>query len=288
MTQFSEHFHTASDGVKTYYRLYKARTPGGKAPVICLHGLTRNSKDFEDVAPMIAALGRDVMAVDVRGRGRSDRDSNPDNYQVPVYAEDVAGILKDLGWRRVVSVGTSMGGLMTMTLAAMQPDLLRGAVINDIGPEIDPEGLGRIQQYVGHAPTYASWQEAADGVRAVNGDAFPDETGDAFWLAFARRTCKEREDGRIVHDYDMAIAQAFDSGDGGLPDLWPLFDALKPVPVLLVRGALSDLLTEDTARKMEQRHPDLRLVTVERIGHAPMLTEPAAAQAITTFLKECD
>lgn len=289
MANFTEHFHTAPDGVKTYYRRYPTAGSQRNMPVICLHGLTRNSKDFEDLAPVIAALGREVVAIDVRGRGRSDRDSNPDNYQPAKYVEDVIGILAELGWTRVVSVGTSMGGLMTMILAAMKPGLLEGVVLNDIGPELDSAGLSRIQSYVGGSAVYDSWDAAAEGVKAYNAVAFPRHKDDhAFWLHFARRTCREREDGTVVHDYDPAIASAVKQDDAGMPDLWPLFDALKPVPLLLIRGAITDLLSGETVAKMEARHPDMRVVNVADVGHAPLLTEPEALEAITEFLHEVE
>lgn len=289
MASFTEHYYTAPDGVKTYYRRYAPAGSRRNMPVICLHGLTRNSKDFEDVAPMVAALGREVVAIDVRGRGNSDRDANTDNYQPAKYVEDVIGILSALGWTRVVSIGTSMGGLMTMILAALKPGLLEGVVLNDIGPELDPAGLSRIQTYVGGTAQYDSWDAAAEGVKAVNAVAFPRHANDHdFWLRFARRTCRERKDGTVVHDYDPAIAAAVKADDGGLPDLWPLFDALKPVPLLLVRGAITDLLSEETVAKMDARHPDMRTVNVTDVGHAPLLTEPAAAEAITEFLHEVE
>ena len=149
MALFSEHFYSAPDGIRTYYRRYPAQGDTGKPPVICLHGLTRNSRDFEDLAPIIAEMGRTVVAIDVRGRGRSDYDANPDNYTPATYVEDVIGLLEELGWSQVISIGTSMGGLITMILSTARPGLLTGVVMNDIGPELDPVGLKRIQGYVG-------------------------------------------------------------------------------------------------------------------------------------------
>lgn len=288
MTGYSEHYFTAPDGVRTYYRRYGAQGPQAKLPVLCMHGLTRNSKDFEEVAPMIAALGREVVAIDVRGRGRSDRDPNPENYHPGKYVEDVIGLLGELGWTRLVAVGTSMGGLMSMILAAQKPDLLEGVVLNDIGPELDPKGFGRIQTYVGGTAVFESWQEAAEAIREINQVAFPKETGDAFWLSFARRVCREREDGRIVLDYDPAIATAVKQGNAAPPDLWPFFDALASARLLLIRGAITDLLSEDTVKKMEERHPGMRTVNVPDVGHAPLLTEAEAQRAITEFLHECE
>ncbi|MCR9128432.1 MAG: alpha/beta hydrolase [Alphaproteobacteria bacterium] len=284
MTAYSEHFFTAPDGVKTYYRRYPASGAGDKLPALCMHGLTRNSRDFEDVAPRIAAAGRTVIAVDVRGRGRSDYDPKPENYNPGVYVQDMLGLLDEARIERVAAVGTSMGGLMTMIMAASRPGVVASAVLNDIGPVIDPKGLKRIQGYVGGAGPFDSWDEAAEAVRGINGVAFPNETGHAFWLAFARRVCRQREDGTVAFDYDKAISQPVQAGDVAPPDLWPFFDALAPVPILLVRGALTDLLAEDTVQEMSRRSPSMSRVDVPNVGHAPLLTEPVAAEAIDAFL----
>ncbi|MGP1275169.1 MAG: alpha/beta fold hydrolase [Caulobacterales bacterium] len=290
MTAFEQRFFKAADGIRTAYRFYPASGGSGSLPVICLHGLTRNSRDFEGLAPSIAAGGRNVIAVDVRGRGLSDRGSAPDRYNPQVYVEDMLGLLDQEGIAKIIAIGTSMGGLMTMITAALRPGLLAGAVLNDIGPELDPAGLTRIAGYVGGAKgPMADWHEAAAAVRAVNGEAFPDETGEAFWIAFAKRTCRERPDGLIELDYDPAIAEPFrEPGGAAPPDLWPVFDALAPVPVLAIRGAISDLLSPEVFARMAQRHPNLTPVEVPRVGHAPMLTEPAARTAIQTFLEGLD
>lgn len=285
MSGYTEHVFTAPDGVKTYYRRYDppAADPG-KAPALCMHGLTRNCRDFEALAPAIAETGRSVIAVDVRGRGRSDYDPNPDNYTPAVYAQDMLGLLDDAGIKTVAAVGTSMGGLMTMIMAAARPGAIASAVLNDIGPVIDPTGLARIQGYVGGAGPFDSWDAAAEAVRGVNGVAFPEENGHGFWLAFARRICRELDDGRVAFDYDTAISKPVQSGDVAPPDLWPAFDALKPVPILLVRGELTDLLSEQTAQDMAARSADFTRVDVPKVGHAPLLTEPVALTAIIDFL----
>lgn len=288
MTAFSEHFHTAPDGVKTYFRRYPASSGADKLPLLCMHGLTRNSRDFEDVAPRIADRGRDVIAVDMRGRGRSDYDPNPENYTPATYVEDMVGLLESVGWSEVVALGTSMGGLMTMIMAAAHPGVVKAAAINDIGPVIDPKGLARIQGYVGGGGPYDSWEDAAEAVRGINGVAFPKETGQPFWIAFARRICRKREDGKIVLDYDAEISKPVQSGDVAPPDLWPFFDALSPVPILLVRGALTDLLAMDTVNEMQRRSPGLQLAQVPDVGHAPLLTEPAAEAALDAFFDQVD
>lgn len=287
MTTYSEHLFTAPDGVKTYYRRYPAGSGSERLPVLCMHGLTRNSRDFEKVAPRIAGQGRSVIAVDVRGRGRSDYDPNPDNYTPAKYVEDMIGLLGSVGWHEVVALGTSMGGLMTMVMAAATPGIVKAAAINDIGPVIDPKGLKRIQGYVGGGGPYNSWEDAAEAVRSINGVAFPNETDHEFWLAFARRICRE-EDGKVVLDYDPAISRPVQSGDVAPPDLWPFFDALAAVPLLLVRGALTDLLSMDTVEEMQRRSPQMTLAQVPNVGHAPLLTEAVAQDALDAFLDRVD
>lgn len=284
MTEYSEHFSTAADGVKTYYRRYPGHGTDARTPVICLHGLTRNSRDFEIVAPHIAAAGHDVIAVDTRGRGKSDYDPNPDNYNPGVYVQDVIGVLDKAGWDEAIFIGTSMGGLMTMIHATLQPDRIKAAVINDIGPVIDPKGLKRIQGYVGGAGPFKSWDEAADAVRTINGVAFPNETGQDFWIAFAKRVCRETGGGEIVFDYDKNISKPVQDGQAAPPDMWPVFDALAVKPLLLIRGALTDLLSEETVQEMGRRCPHMARVDIANVGHAPLLTEPDARDAIDAVL----
>ena len=288
MSAFSEHFYTAPDGIKTYYRKYPAAGMTEKRPVICIHGLTRNSRDFEEVAPEIAALGRSVVAVDVRGRGQSDRDPKKKNYEIPVYASDMAGLMDELGWQNAISLGTSMGGLITMAMAPSRPELFSAVILNDIGPELAPEGLARIQSYVGGSPVFDDWHEAAAAMKAVNSEAFPHKQGDAFWIAFARRTCRERPDGKIVPDYDPAIGEAVKQGNAAPPDMWPLFDSLSRMRLLVIRGEISDLLSAGTVAKMKDRHPDCRAVEIPGVGHAPLLTEPEAQTALAEFFAECE
>lgn len=290
MSEYSQHYFTAPDGIRTAYRRYRAPGSVSKLPVVCLHGLTRNSRDFEEVAPRIGASGRPVIAVDVRGRGLSDRGTPPESYTPQVYVEDLLGLLEQEKLGKIIAIGTSMGGIMTMIAAAMRPEMLAGAVLNDIGPELDPAGLNRIAGYVGQAKgPMESWQEAAAAMRAVNGEAFPDETGEEFWLAFARRTCRKLPDGRVELDYDLQIAAPFRQPEGAAPpDMWPLFDALSPVPVLGIRGEISDLLSHEVFARMAERHPRFTSVEVPRVGHAPLLTEPSARNAIDAFLETLD
>ena len=284
MAGYSERFWTSSDGLSLFARDYAGADGAARLPVICIHGLTRNSKDFEDVAPWIAAQGRRVLAVDVRGRGRSAWDPKPMNYQPPVYATDLLALLGQAGIARGVFVGTSMGGLITMVLASMNPVAVAGAVLNDIGPELAPAGLGRIMGYVGGGKPVASWDDAAEYARSINGVAFP-KAPPEFWPAFARRIFRE-EDGRFALDYDPNITAPFrETPTGPAPDLWPLFAGLTANrPTLLVRGGISDLLDEAIAGRMRQAAPAMAYAEVADVGHAPMLTEPEAQAALAEFL----
>jgi pimeloyl-ACP methyl ester carboxylesterase len=284
---FEERVIATVDGLALYARDYPPLLPETGLPVICLHGLTRNSRDFETVAPRIAALGRRVVAPDMRGRGKSANDPDPAHYVAAVYAQDVLKLMDALEIPRAVFIGTSMGGLITMVLATMAPDRIVASVLNDVGPKLNPAGLARIATYVGRTQPMSSWAEAAEAVRAVNGAAYPERLDDeAFWLAFARRTFRAREDGKFETDYDPHIALAFAAfdEDAPLPDFTPFFAALAQKPMLSIRGEISDLFSEDVVEMMRALKPDLETVTVTNIGHAPMLDEPEAWDAVLDFL----
>lgn len=284
----SERIVRSADGLGLFVRDWPAETAAQGhldlgVPVLCLHGLTRNSRDFELVGPRIAALGRRAIAVDVRGRGRSDWDPTPARYQPPVYAQDALRVLDDLGIERAVWVGTSMGGIISMVAATMAPQRIAAVVLNDIGAVIDSVGLARIAGYVGKGGPVANWAAAAEAVRATNGAAFPG-ADDAFFMAMAQRMYRARADGRLEADYDPAIAPAPSAPDAPAPQLWPAFAALAPIPTLVVRGALSDILSRDTAFAMRAQKPDLAIAEVPAVGHAPTLEEPAAWLPVVDFL----
>lgn len=285
MPSFQDRTWTSADGLTLYARDYAAGAGPARAPVICIHGLTRNSRDFEVLAPHLAERGRRVLAIDVRGRGRSDRSPTPLSYNPAVYAGDVLALCEQAGIARALFVGTSMGGLITMTLAALRPDLVVGAALNDIGPEVAAAGLARIAGYVGGAPPVTSWDDAAAYARHVNGHALPGLT-DAQWDAFARRIFRE-DDGRLELDYDPAISQGFAAAPAGpAPDLWPLFTGLATGrPMLLVRGAASDILEADAADRMAQLAPHMARVELPGVGHAPTLEEPEALAALDELLQ---
>ncbi|MBV9991728.1 MAG: alpha/beta hydrolase [Alphaproteobacteria bacterium] len=282
---FDEHRIATADGPKVYARDYP-HASAHRLPVICLHGLTRNSADFEAVAPRIAELGRRVIAIDARGRGKSENDPEPARYRSDVYVGDVLRVMDTLNVPRAAFLGTSMGGIMTMIAATAAPTRVAAAILNDIGPVVDPKGIARIASYVGKSEPVDSWYDMTAAVRAVGDSAFPGRD-DEFWATFTRRVAREREDGRIEFAYDPLIAQGF-AGAGQAPSLMPLFQALAAVPVLVVRGETSDILSRDGVEAMRAVKPDLEVAEVPDIGHAPTLEEPEAWDAIAAFLSKVE
>jgi pimeloyl-ACP methyl ester carboxylesterase len=286
MSNYTAITYTSNDGLQLYARDYPAAAGQAHLPVICIHGLTRNSSDFDEFAPQIAALGRRVIAVDVRGRGHSQRDPKHENYNPLVYAGDIEKLMQDLGIARAVFVGTSMGGLITMTVAARNLDLVAAAVLNDIGPVISPKGLARIAGYTGKSAALSSWEEAAGYVKDINTCAFPNNT-DADWLKWARRGFDEGDDGKLSARYDPNIAIALQTGKlrpTSLAARMAFKRLARKRPTLLVRGGLSDLVEEHQAAWMRKAAPEMQYVEVPNVGHAPMLTEPEAITAIRSFL----
>jgi pimeloyl-ACP methyl ester carboxylesterase len=279
-------FVTAQDGLRLHVRAYGARASAA-LPVVCLPGLARTAADFESLAATLSS-NRQVLAVDYRGRGRSDYDHNPANYNLQVELADVLGVLTAFGVGPAVFIGTSRGGILTMLLAVARPTAIAGCVLNDIGPVIELGGLMRIKSYVGKLPQPASFREAADVLQQRFGSHFP-KWSDADWFAFARRTFKEAN-GRIVADYDIKLATILDgiTPDHPLPPLWKEFDALARLPVMVVRGANSDLLSEATVEAMRARRRSLDVVEVADEGHPPRLTDPQTAGRIAAFVASCD
>lgn len=273
----------SSDGLTLYYREYSGPAGYVGPPVLCMHGLTRNSRDFADLAEHIAGSRR-VIVPEMRGRGQSDYAPNSATYNPLQYVADVEKLLGELMIERFITIGTSMGGLMTMLLAQAKPGRIAAAVMNDIGPEIDPAGIARIAGYVGQGRSYPTWIHAARSMASVHSAAFPDYDLEK-WLEMAKRTLVVSQNGRISYDYDMAIGDPFkEPGNAAPPNLWPAYEALRDVPMLLVRGELSDLLTPKTVDQMGTRNPVMTSVTVPRVGHAPTLDEPEARAAIDALL----
>jgi pimeloyl-ACP methyl ester carboxylesterase len=278
---FIDVFYTSDDGLRLYARDYPG--PGAGAPcVLCLPGLTRNSKDFASLAAALSRTHR-VICPDQRGRGRSERDPQPERYRPERYVADMLRLLDVLRIESVSLVGTSLGGMMAILLMAHAPQRIRAAVLNDVGPEIDPRGIARISAYVGKLAPVTNWPEAVARAAQVNGPAFP-HYADADWEAMAR-SIYVMVDGAPVADYDPAIAQGVASGSA-VPDLWPLFERCAGHPMLAIRGELSDILAASTLVQMQDRMARLQAVTIAGVGHAPMLDEPDARQAIIRFLAE--
>jgi pimeloyl-ACP methyl ester carboxylesterase len=255
--------------------------PPGAPVLLCLPGLTRNGRDFARLAQRYSAQGWRVLCPDLRGRGLSDRDPDPSRYRPDRYVADVVTLLDHLELPQVSIVGTSLGGMMGTMLAALQPTRVRALVLNDVGPVLEAEGLARIAGYVGRQPPATSLDEAIARTAATQASVFPDFTPDD-WLQMVADT-HVADEGRWLPDYDPAIAQGLANGSA-VPTLWPLFDAAKAVPMLLLRGALSDLLSAATVAAMRERLPLLQAVEVPLRGHAPTLDEPVAREAVDGFL----
>jgi pimeloyl-ACP methyl ester carboxylesterase len=254
--------------------------------VLCLHGLTRNSRDFDDLADALQADYR-VIAPDQRGRGRSAYDPQPVNYNPMIQTMDTWTLLQTLGVDRFAVVGTSMGALMSIVMANTQADRIAGLVLNDAGPVVEPAGLARIGGYVGKGTAVARWQDAAAALSMVHSVAYPSYSAED-WLRMARATYVEDGEGGLRLDYDPALAQAFAGASGVAPDMWPAFDVLRTIPALVLRGALSDILSAETAVEMGRRFPMTDVVTVTGQGHAPDLGQQPAIAAIQTFLRRDD
>ncbi|MDQ3077223.1 MAG: alpha/beta hydrolase [Pseudomonadota bacterium] len=280
MAVWTDRSWNSADGIKLRYRDYAG--PHERPPILCIPGLTRNARDFEPVADRFAGKWR-VIAVDLRGRGASGHDPDPANYAPPVYAADLLKMLDQLGIADAVFVGTSLGGLVTMLIAGTDNERIAGALLNDIGPEIEQAGIDRIGDYVGKDTRYASWDEAAAALAERNRAMFPLWRAGQ-WDRFARRVCRE-DNGQIRYDYDMAIAENF-RRSAGKPqaDAWPLYCALNGRPVTILRGKLSDLLSAATAARMVSEIDDVELVTVPDVGHTPNFEEPESLGALDSLL----
>jgi pimeloyl-ACP methyl ester carboxylesterase len=279
-------FTTSQDGLRLHTVEYGDRH-SPRLPVVCLPGLSRTAEDFTTLAMALAA-DRRVLALDYRGRGRSDYDPNPENYAIDVEAADVMTVMAALEAAPAIVVGTSRGGLIAMTIAEKKPELLAGVVLNDIGPVVETEGVLRIKSYVGKLQQPTSYQEAAEMLRSSSGNQFPNLTA-ADWLAAARRGWR-KEGGRLVTTYDPALGHTLDSVsmDKPFPTLWPQFDAMAQVPLMVVHGANSDILSTATVTAMQARRPDMELLVVADQGHAPLLAEPATIRTIAAFAAKCD
>lgn len=281
MSDYSDGFWQSRDGLKLHYRDYPGRSD--RPPLICLHGLTRNARDFANLAARLSGEWR-VICPEMRGRGDSAYAKDATTYVPAQYVEDLKELIDQAEIGRFVAIGTSLGGLVTMLAALQMPEKITGAALNDIGPLLEPQGLRRIATYVGQGRTFPTWMHAARAMEEAHRAAYPDfQIAD--WLAMAKRLMTLTSNGRIVFDYDMKIAEPFIGMEPDeQPDMWPCVDALAGRPILLLRGGLSDLLSDATLQRMKRQLPEAEAVTIERVGHAPTLDEPEAIAAIDRLL----
>jgi len=279
-------FTAASDGLALHALDY-GDPRSDRLPVVCLPGLSRTAEDFTPLATALAKERR-VLALDLRGRGRSGYDRDPKNYKIAVETDDVLTVMTALAVGPAIFVGTSRGGLVTMTLATKRLDLIAGVVLNDIGPVVDTAGVMRIKSYVGKLAQPATYQEGADILRGISDNQFPGLTA-ADWLAAAKRAWRE-DGGRLIVTYDPALTRTLEtvSPDKPFPTLWNEFDAMAEVPLMVVHGANSDILSTATITAMEARRPDMEVVTVPDQGHAPLLSDTRTIAAIAAFAAKCD
>ncbi len=280
---YAEIYRQSHDGLRLYSRVYEG--PGrAAATVLCLHGLTRNSRDFEDLAPHLANRFR-VIVPDLRGRGFSARDPQLQNYQPGTYIQDLLTLLDSVGAPRVGVIGTSLGGMLAMMLGYGHPGRVASMVLNDVGPEVDPAGIQRIKQYAGRLPPARTWRVAIAQTVAVYGDAWPGLPPER-WDALARRGYRENSAGMVEIDADPNIGEALRAAPAAAPDLWPLWRALRRIPTLAIRGARSDILSAATFARMKEENPDLQQLEVANRGHVPLLDENECVIALDAFLSK--
>lgn len=287
--QFHDLFCKSADGLKLHGRMIGPET-GTALPVLCLPGLTRTAEDFDDIARALATdpkMPRRVLAIDYRGRGLSDYDPDPAKYAVPVEMGDVLALAAAAGINRAILLGTSRGGIISMALAAAKKDLLAGVILNDIGPALEIGGLMKIKGYITDPPPRKTWDEAARGLKDLFGPVFP-SLNDQQWMEWAHRAFRDSGDG-LVRTYDSRLADGFAAitPQTPMPPIWDLFDKLAGVPLMLIHGALSDLLSPQSVRDMQARRPDMEVVEVPDEGHAPLLADAPTIKRIVDFCARC-
>lgn len=276
---FAERRFRAQDGLSLYFRDYGPRD-SADTPVLCLTGLARNSKDFAPFAARVSAQGRRVLCLDYRGRGRSAYDPDPMNYQPPTYLNDIRHMLAALGLHKVIVAGSSLGGILGMAMGAAMPTAIAGLILNDVGPEIDTAGFARIQNYLKTDRPHRDWDDAVADLKTIfTNNSFTEEE----WRDVADGTFVRRDDGLLHFDWDVNLYKPIEKSPG-IPDLWPYFNSVRHVPILVLRGEKSDILVPDTVDRMVERHPSIRAVTVPGAGHIPTLKEPESVEAVDDFL----
>ncbi|MCM8556334.1 alpha/beta fold hydrolase [Sphingomicrobium sediminis] len=280
MAEYKSRYWNSPEGLKLHYRDYDGPRDG--PPLLCLHGLTRNAADFDPVAEAFAGQHR-MLSVDFRGRGLSEHDPDPSRYKPEIYVQDLIKFLDQLGIADAIFVGTSLGGIVTMLMAAIEPERIAGALLNDIGPELIEDGIDRIRTYVGDGLEFDDYAHAARELKAGMAGIYPNWS-EAEFERFARRLLKE-DGGRVRSNYDLRIAENVVAGAEEEPmDAWHLLEGLKRKPVTILRGALSDLFAPGTAERMMRELPDAELVTVPDVGHAPSFDEPESIEALRRLI----
>jgi pimeloyl-ACP methyl ester carboxylesterase len=278
---FSQTYWNSQDGLRLHARVYESEQPKA-ATVLCLHGLTRNSRDFEDLAPHLQAHFR-VIVPDLRGRGLSAWDPNPQNYQPAIYVQDILALLDSVGAAQATVIGTSLGGLLAMMLGVGYRARVTGIVLNDIGPEADPKGIERIKGYAGRLPPPKDWSDAIAQTRSMFGDAWPN-LAEERWSTIVRRGYREDASGALRVDADPMIGEILRTAPAATATLWPFWSVLRAIPTLAIRGERSDILSAATFTRMRAENPDLVQLEVALRGHVPLLDEPECLAAIDAFL----
>ncbi len=289
--EFRDVFCQSADGLRLHASII-GEDKSITLPVLCLPGLTRTTEDFDVVARALATdlhTPRLVVSIDYRGRGQSDYDPDPANYAVPNEMGDVLAVAASLGITRAILLGTSRGGMISMLLAATQPQFLAGVILNDIGPSLEIGGLMKIKNYIADPPLRKTWDEAAQGLKELFGNFFPSLT-DEGWMAWARRAFREKPAGGLERTYDLKLAKTLENLDEANPPppIWGLFDKLAGKPLMLIHGGLSDLLSPQGVQDIMARRPDIDLVEVADEGHAPLLADATTIRHIVSFCARCD
>ncbi|WP_108812764.1 alpha/beta fold hydrolase [Sphingorhabdus sp. Alg231-15] len=284
MKNYQDQFWQSEDDLSLHYRDYASNST--KTPIICVPGLTRNSRDFEHLGALLCG-DRRVIMVNLRGRGQSDYAKDSTTYNPKTYVADIVRLMDEIDLPKAVFFGTSLGGIVTMLMASMHSGRVAGALLNDIGPEIDQRGLDRIGEYVGQGRSFDTWAHAARDLAESSANIFPDYTLKE-WISFAKKLYRMNSSGRIKLDYDMKISEPFDRKGNGSDAMWRALEAFKDLPTLILRGETSDLFSEATATKMLGMMQNGELVTVPRVGHAPTLEEPQSLDAIAALLQRVE
>ncbi len=282
--EFEEKTYIGNDGLRLYYRQYNAINNDKKNVILCLAGLSRNSKDFHKLACHLQKNGHMVICPDYRGRGKSAFDGNIENYQPAVYLDDIRHLLALLNIHHINIIGTSLGGILAMAMTATMPAYLKTVILNDIGAKIEPLSISRIISDLSLNNKYDNWDIAINNVKKMfekNNFANKDD-----WQELAKASLKEYPDGRIGNDWDINIIKQLQNNQSApLPDLWPLFNGLKNIPTLVIRGEKSDLFSAKTLEKMIKKMPSMQNVTIKDTGHVPSLNEKKSRKAIDEFYR---